>query len=79
MTKTRPRRIAGRAKKRTDVRVQSTGLAGAFGSGGQYLAEAFDGRGSKFGYAYGGTENEARRRCAEKVRARYESDSEILY
>lgn len=67
------------AKKRIDISVQSTGLAGAFGSGGQYMAAAHDERGTKVDYAYGGTEHEARRRCVEKVRQRYGADAEILY
>jgi len=67
------------AKKRIDVSVQSTGLAGSFGSGGQYLATAYDEQGNKVDYAYGGTEHEARRRCVEKVRSRYGADAEILY
>lgn len=67
------------ARKRVDVNVQSTGLAGSFGSGGQYLATAYDEQGSKVDYAYGGTEHEARRRCVEKVRPRCGSDAERPY
>ena len=67
------------AKKRIDVSVQSTGLAGSFGSGGQYLATAYDEHGNKVEYAYGGTEHEARSKCVAKVRSRYGSDAEVLY
>lgn len=66
------------AKIRVDISVQSTGIAGAFGTGGQYLATAYDSSGNKLDYAYGGTEHEARRRCVEKIRARYGADAEIL-
>ena len=67
------------AKKRIDVNVQSTGLAGSLGSGGQYLAQAFDETGTKVDYAYGGTEHEAKSKVVQKIRQRYGSDAEILY
>lgn len=65
------------AKKRIDVSVQSTGLAGVFG--GQYLATAYDERGNKVDYAYGESEREAKQRVVQKVRQRYGGDAEILY
>ncbi len=65
------------AKKRIDVSVQSTGLAGAFG--GQYLATAYDECGNKVDYAYGESEREAKQRVVQKVRQRYGGDAEILY
>ncbi len=74
------RRSCKVAKKRIDVNVQSTGLAGALGGGGgQYLATAYDENGTKVEYAYGATEQEARGKCVGKVRSRYGSDAEILY
>jgi len=67
--------------RRFDIQVQSTGFAGSFGSGGQYLAQVYDcdtGRKSDIS-AYGGSENEARANAVKKIRDRYGSDAEILY
>lgn len=67
------------AKRKFDIRVMSTGVAGMI-AGGAYQAEAFEtATGNKTGlYAYGNSAGEATSKVVQKVRERYGSDAEII-
>lgn len=68
-------------RRRFDVQVNSSGIAGAFGSGGQYIAQVYDANtGQKSDiYAYGSSEHEAKSKAVHKIRERYGYDAEIMY
>lgn len=69
------------APKRYDIKATSCGLAGAFTSGGQYQAKAYEtetGRDTGI-YAYGSTKQDAIRAVVRKLRDRYGSDAQIMY